>query len=220
LIIQTSCDTGTPAGDDAPVAAPVNAQGGHVHIRGWWPHSEILFPVDGFLECNPLDPGDPIICGVVEKTDGTPPQLGNMPPELAVTAFGWRGATADQYGTNQGNKGLYGATVKYEFQAINSNTTLDGSMNLDIRMRNTGTTAVPGKFSGVGGTIAPSGSMRHIPVLRSNTNPKFSSFDAGADMSIAPNTTTNNPKTVVCELSPAGAATLPVNLVFSAGTIT
>jgi len=90
------------------------------------------------------------MCGVVEKTDGEPPPEGHMPPELAESAFGPRPTTVDAFRTNQGNKGLYGATVKYRFQATNSNQSLIGSLNLHIRMRNTG-----GQFSGVGGTISP-----------------------------------------------------------------
>lgn len=207
LIIQTSFDTGTPVGDDEPVPAanPNNV----VRIRGWWPYSEILFPITGTLDADPEHPGSALICTVVEFESAQDPPV--IPPELAATAFGHRSDVADPYGTPKGNKGLYGTKVKYRFQAHNSNSELTGGLNLELRMRNNG-----GKFAGVGKTVSPSGSNRLIHVLRFDDNPKRSKLDTGASMGIGPGAS----MAVTCELTPAGAAALPVNLEFFAGTIT
>ena len=215
LVVQTCCDNGMPPGDVNPVP-PVNQYRPdenpprlpHTHIRGWWPYSEVTFPVNQILSADPESLGPPIECGVVELTQPDGP----TPPELEASAFGHRGDGEDPFGTPSGNKGLYGAVVKYVFIAHNANVNHPSLLGLAIQMRNNG-----GRFSGVGGTIVPQGSGLLIPTLHANGNPKISSFSTGTGlgMIIEP----KEWKIVECELCTAGACTLPVNLVFSASGI-
>jgi hypothetical protein len=163
--------------------------------------------VTGVLEADPEHPGDPLKCAIVKKLSETAPN----PPELASSAFGYRGISVDRWGTIQGNKGLYGAIARYRFEAENNNEDIDGSLNLNVRMVNN-----QGHFAGIGGTTSPTGDAAKIHTLHYNQNPQTSRFDTGADMSIP----RNDKKTIVCQISPAGAAQLPVNLVLTAGGIT
>lgn len=124
-------DGATAPNIDTPPVNPANPPPkAEVHVRGWWPYSLVTFSVGATLDVNPDLAPTCIFCPVEEPTlDPLIP-----PPELAINAFGKQ--LADQYGTPDGNKGLYGATVRYRFPLINSNVLFPGAAGINIVGRN------------------------------------------------------------------------------------
>lgn len=80
-----------------------------VHIRGWWPYSEILVSEDTSYDTNCDESDDPRFYELGQEGSAE------------VLAFAHQ-SSGDPHGTSAGNKGLYGANVTYRTILANSDT--------------------------------------------------------------------------------------------------
>lgn len=78
------------------------------HVRGYWPFRQLTMP-GGTIDVKALQ-GDPPIRTIQVAADGG--------PEIAAFAQ----YPGDTYGTERGNRGCYGADLRYDFEVTNSGT--------------------------------------------------------------------------------------------------
>lgn len=139
---------------NSPVAWPRQQKSGptgtpiyFMHQRGWWPYSHVVMNA-GTLDCKQL-------------ADGTLPSRevtvypSNSGPEMQPASFAHR--TSDTYGTSEGGKGCWGATLSYDFTLTNTSS-VDNSARVHAICNSNNAyswfgalkIAIPGGYTGYG----------------------------------------------------------------------
>ncbi len=182
------------------------------HIRGWWPHSELLAiaePWDAGADLT--DPGNQKHFGICEA--GGKDQL----------VFAWQGSSADPFGTTAGNRGLFGVNARYRVRLYNTHN-LVRYVSFNLRARRTwdpdeGDDPAPYFGAALGLEEDPVPTLGGVPRIMwqyDSQPPGATPYDAvrirSSDLAVPANTPATQPILATVKNATAGSATLPVDL--------
>lgn len=208
--IRTAVNTSTSIpgswSDDPAWPWQEKSAGGYViHSRGWWPHTTIKMPA-GSLDLKPVLGQPPSIEKTMYPASGTV-------PELAVPEGFGKQSSGDEHGTTPGNKGCWGAELRYEVALSNTGGEKFGA-KVWMVCREMG---LP-YYGSVRIELPTEYPVKYLNNIDSSTSAKEAEISVDASNSSLPIYLDHNEeKTLRISVVHAGGASLPVNFVVQGG---